>query len=95
MPHPVSVTIKRLGVRYDYAMTGEDALMMLGDAEDQKDPYKLCMIDWKMPEMDGIEVTKQIREVFGDDAIVIIVSACLNHTQTDTAACRCKFDRIG
>ena len=33
------------------------------------------MIDWKMPEMDGIEVTKQIREVFGDDAIVIIVSA--------------------
>lgn len=67
--------LKRLGVRYDYAMTGEEALMMLGDAEDQKDPYKLCMIDWKMPEMDGIEVTKQIREVFGDDAIVIIVSA--------------------
>ena len=32
--------------------------MMLGDAEDQKDPYKLCMIDWKMQEMDGIEVTK-------------------------------------
>lgn len=36
--------LKRLGVRYDYAMTGEEALMMLGDAEDQKDPYKLCMI---------------------------------------------------
>lgn len=69
------ILLKRLGVRFDYALSGEDALMMLGEAEDQDDPYKLCLIDWQMPEMDGMELTREIREIFGQDAVVIMVSA--------------------
>lgn len=67
--------LERLGIRHDFANSGDKALEMLGDAEDQDDQYKLCLVDWKMPDMDGLEVTKNIRQIFGEDTIVIIVSA--------------------
>ena len=70
-----SILLERLGVRYQYVTTGEAALDALGEAEDQGDPYKLCLVDWKMPDMDGIEATQRIREIYGNDTIVIIVSA--------------------
>lgn len=81
------ILLERLGVRYDYVTTGEAALEALGTAEDNGDPYSLCLIDWKMPDMDGIEVTRKIREIFGDDTIVIIVSAYdLNEVETSAKA---------
>lgn len=69
------ILLERLGVRFDYVTSGEEALDTLGEAEDKGDPYKLCLIDWKMPDMDGIQVTQKIREIFGEDTIVINVSA--------------------
>ena len=36
---------------------------------------KLCLVDWKMPDMDGVEITQKIREIFGNDTIVITISA--------------------
>ena len=69
------ILLERLGVRFDYVTSGEEALDTLGEAEDKGDPYKLCLIDWKISDMDGIQVTQKIREIFGEDTIVIIVSA--------------------
>lgn len=78
-----SILLKRLGVRHDYVTSGEKALEMLGKAEDESDPYKLCLVDWRMPDMDGVQITKKIREIFGDETIVIIVSAYdLNEVET-------------
>ena len=67
--------LDRLGVNHESAQCGEQALNMIGEAEDEGREYQMCMVDWKMPDMDGIQLTKKIREVFGDDNIVIIVSA--------------------
>lgn len=67
--------LDRLGIRYDYKTDGESALEALGDAEEAEDPYQLCIVDWKMPDMDGVAVTQQIRRIFGEDTVVIIVSA--------------------
>lgn len=69
------ILLARLGVRYEYVMTGEAALERLGEAEEEGDPFKLCLVDWRMPDMDGFEVTQRIRQIFGEDTIVIIVSA--------------------
>ena len=58
------ILMERLGVAHDYVTSGEQALQMLGEAEDQGQPYNLCFIDWKMPDMDGRKVTEKIREIF-------------------------------
>lgn len=70
-----SIVLSRIGVEHDCAACGDDALMMLGDAEDEGRPYDICFVDWKMPDMDGLEVTRQIREIFDESTIIIIVSA--------------------
>ena len=56
-------------------MDGESALEVLGEAEEQGDPYRLCIIDWMMPVMNGGEVTRQIKSVFGEESVIVIASA--------------------
>ena len=82
-----STLLKKLGVRADYVNSGEAALEALGEAEDQGDPYKLCFIDWQMQHIDGIETTRQIRQIFGKDSVVVIVSAYdLDEVESDGVA---------
>lgn len=67
--------LERMGVSYDIANSGEEALEMLGAGEEKGRNYELCLVDWRMPDMNGIELTRKIREVFGKDRLIIIVSA--------------------
>lgn len=67
--------LDRIGAVHETAYSGEEALEMLGDAEDKGNAYQLCLIDWKMPKMDGLELTKNIREIFGHDTIIVILTA--------------------
>ncbi len=86
------ILLERLGVRHEYVTTGEAALEALGIAEDAGDPYKLCLVDWKMPDMDGVEVTQKIRDIFGEDTIVIIVSAYdLNEVESSAKAAGANY----
>lgn len=47
------------GLRSDVTHSGHDALALL--RADTKDPYTLVLMDWKMPDMDGIKAAKQIK----------------------------------
>ena len=67
--------MERLGVEYNCVTTGEAALEALGEAEARGHMYNICMIDWKMPDMDGVAVAEQIRRIFGKETVIIIVSA--------------------
>jgi signal transduction histidine kinase/DNA-binding response OmpR family regulator len=69
-----SILLQRIGVQYEIASSGEEAVIMLHNAKQQNYSYDLCFIDWQMSGIDGIEVTKQIRELF-TDTMIIIVSA--------------------
>ncbi|MDD3165222.1 MAG: transporter substrate-binding domain-containing protein [Oscillospiraceae bacterium] len=70
-----SMILERIGVQYDVAESGEDALQMLQAAYDSGSGYDICFVDWKMPKVDGVEVTRKIRELFDSDTMIIIVSA--------------------
>ena len=41
----------------------------------RRDPYNLILVDWQMPEMDGVETTRQIRSIAGDESAIIILTA--------------------
>jgi len=57
---------------FDAAGSGAEALAMLAQCGDQ--PYNIFFIDWQMPEMDGIELTRRIKKITGDNAVVFMVS---------------------
>ncbi len=49
------------GLKGDCAADGAEALAMLRKAANEHDPYLYCLLDWQMPEMDGIELAHHIR----------------------------------
>ncbi|MCB6191662.1 response regulator [Blautia marasmi] len=67
--------LKRMGVDADWAYHGNEAVRMVLNAHKNQCGYNICLVDWKMPEMDGIEVTQRIRKELGPDTLVIIISA--------------------
>jgi PAS domain S-box-containing protein len=57
----LSSMLASFGLRVDQAGTGETAIAQLIDSND-KDPYKLVLMDWQMPGIDGIETTRAIQQ---------------------------------
>ncbi|MDO5577379.1 MAG: ATP-binding protein, partial [Fibrobacter sp.] len=67
--------LKRIGVEHDVAYSGEEAIEKLKEAYDKGSGYDVCFVDWRMPKISGLEVTKKIRELYHKETLVIIVSA--------------------
>ena len=63
---------KRFHIRCDTAASGEQALELL---ESNDDIYDICFVDWKMPGMDGIELTRRIRNINEDETVIIMISS--------------------
>ena len=59
----------------EWCTTGKEALIRADAAYKKKEPFKVCIIDWLMPDMNGIETTRRIRKTVGDDAKIYILTA--------------------
>ena len=66
-----SSVIEQFGISCDLASGGEEAIEMI----EKNGPYDLYFIDWKMPGLDGIELTKKIRQNGSLNSVVIMISA--------------------
>ncbi|WP_369413772.1 response regulator [Brucepastera parasyntrophica] len=66
-------TAQALGFACAVAADGNEAYALIAD--NPGPPFNVIFVDWKMPGMDGIELTKKIREYYSDNAIVIMISA--------------------
>ncbi|MDD3360126.1 MAG: response regulator [Hespellia sp.] len=69
------ITLKEIGVKSEWVDGGKKAVVRVKEKWDKKEYYDLVLIDWKMPEMDGIETAKQIRGIVGPDVTIIIMTA--------------------
>ena len=60
------------GLPCGVALSGAKALEMIKQCGDK--PYNIFFVDWQMPEMDGIQLTRKIKEITGDNSIVFMIS---------------------
>ena len=64
-----------LGMKAEGVSSGAEAVEQVVLHHEQDQDYFACIIDWKMPDMDGIETTRAIRRTVGPDVPIIIISA--------------------
>lgn len=68
-------TLRELGVSPDCVSSGGQAVRIVREKHAVHKDYPLIIIDWQMPDMDGIETTKQIRAEVGPEVSIIVISA--------------------
>lgn len=76
-----------LGYHTKTAETGEEALAIVSDAGESAEPFDLVLMDVQMPEMDGLEATKQLRAMGYDGDTLPIIALTANAFQSDIDAC--------
>lgn len=69
------VVLEEAGITSETVLSGAEALEKVRLAHARRTPYNLILVDWKMPEMDGIETSRKIREIVGTDSAIIILTA--------------------
>jgi CheY-like chemotaxis protein len=71
----VSHMLRQIGLRAEWTMYGREAVVRTQEALEMGDRYQVYIIDWMMPDMNGIETARRIRKIVGEDAPIIILSA--------------------
>ena len=69
------VILGQIGISCESVLTGREAVEMVKLRHARREDYDLVLVDWKMPEMDGVETTRRIREVVGKDMPIIILTS--------------------
>ena len=70
-----ALVLQNLHVGSDWVLTGKECLEKVRAAHDAGEDYDVCLVDWRMPDMDGVEVARGIRQVAGPDMTVVILTA--------------------
>ena len=68
-------TLKSLGVTADCAESASKALEMISHRHETEQDYSIVILDWKMPDIDGIEMTRRIRSTVSPDIPILLISA--------------------
>ena len=69
------LVLGQVGINCDKALSGAEGLEMVKLRHLRRDPYNLILVDWRMPDMDGVETTRKIRAAVGNDVPVIILTS--------------------
>ena len=70
----VTKMLVRVGMRSEWTLSGKEAILRARQSMELGDAFHAYIIDWRLPDMNGIEVTRQIRSL-GDDTPIIILTA--------------------
>ena len=70
----VTKMLVKVGMRSEWTLSGKEAVLRAKQSMELGDAFHAYIIDWRLPDMNGIEVTRQIRSL-GDDTPIIILTA--------------------
>ena len=71
----VSKMLRTIGMRTDWTTSGREAVVRAQDALDQGDGFRVFIIDWMIPDLNGLEVVRRIRRLIGSNTPIIILTA--------------------
>lgn len=71
----VEKMLRTIGLRPEWTTSGKEAIFRARYAAQENDPFQVYIIDWLMPDMNGIEVVRRIRMEIGDEVPIIILTA--------------------
>ena len=69
------LVLEEIGISADTCLSGKEAIELISLHHARREAYNLIFVDWKMPEQDGVEVTREIRKLVGDTSTVIFLTA--------------------
>ena len=69
------LVLGQVGVNCEKALSGAEGVQMVKVRHARREPYNLILVDWRMPDMDGMETTRQIRAAVGNETPVVILTS--------------------
>ncbi len=67
--------LKSIGIDADWTLDGQSAIEMVKRSHEKHEDYHIILLDWKLPDMDGIETAKRIRRYMGDQVPILLIFA--------------------
>ena len=71
----VSKMLREVGMRSEWCASGKEAVVRSEESKEIGDLFKVYIIDWLMPDMNGIETARRIRKIVGNEAPIIVLTA--------------------
>ncbi len=68
-------SLGEIGIKAHWATNGKTALEMVRKCHEEQEDYEIILLDWKMPEMDGIHTAREMRRLLGQKVPILIISA--------------------
>ena len=69
------IILGQVGVQCETAESGWEGVDKVRIRHGRREDYNLVIVDWKMPDMDGIETTREIRKFVGSETPIIILTS--------------------
>lgn len=70
-----TASLKAIGIKGEWTLSGEDAVKRTVEAHEKKDDFDIILLDWKLPGIDGLETARQLRKKLGDEIPILLISA--------------------
>ncbi len=68
-------SLRSIGIQAEWVLDGESAVKMATRHHKVHDDYHVILLDWKLPDMDGIQTARELRKQLGDDVPILLMSA--------------------
>ena len=71
----VSYMLQQIGLRAEWTLSGKEAVLRTRQAAMRGDNYRVYIIDWLLPDINGVEVARRIRKEMGEEVPIIVLTA--------------------
>ena len=68
-------TLRSMGIKTDWTLSGNRAMEMIMEHHRKRTDYQIILLDWKLPDMNGLQIAQEIRRKVGNEIPILLISA--------------------